>query len=167
MQRSFEATTGDACGSTRSPPCSFMTRSVRSAPTDAVDFAARHFRPEKAVKSRCDPAELVASSKAIAKYVLVLGRGRGETNASVRVARAGCHCGSLLRQEPDSVDGWTNLGVIELFRELPREPVARFRAQFDPIYDLSIVREPLTHFAGALALAHDPFRRGQHPESGV
>ena len=48
--------------------------------------------------------------------------------------------GRLLRQEPDSVDGWTNLGVIELFRELPSEPVARLRARFDPIYDLSIVR---------------------------
>ena len=30
--------------------------------------------------------------------------------------------------------------MIELFRELPRDPVARFRASFDPIYDLSIVR---------------------------
>jgi tetratricopeptide (TPR) repeat protein len=45
-----------------------------------------------------------------------------------------------LRKEPDSVEGWINLGVIELLRELPPEPVARFRASFDPIYDLSSAR---------------------------
>ena len=32
------------------------------------------------------------------------------------------------------------LGQIELFRELPPQPIARFRAPFDPVFDLSIVR---------------------------
>jgi tetratricopeptide (TPR) repeat protein len=46
----------------------------------------------------------------------------------------------LLRKEPDSIDGWINLGVIELCREPAFKPVARFRAALDPVHDLSIVR---------------------------
>ena len=131
---------------------------------DAVDFAARHFRPDPSRESR-DRAELIASSKAIAKYVILLGRGRARRTRPL--AWLGLDdCRRLLRQEPDSVDGWTNLGVIELFRELPREPVARFRAAFDPIYDLSIVRatSALRH---ALELAPQQAAGRQHLESGL
>ena len=108
------------------------------ARADTVDFAARHFRPEPAQKLR-DKAELLASSKAIAKYVLLLGSSGGEKTRSL--AWLGLDdTRAALRQDPGSVEIWVNLGVIELFRELPREPVARFRASFDPIYDLSIAR---------------------------
>jgi tetratricopeptide (TPR) repeat protein len=105
---------------------------------DTVDFADRHFRPDGKRQPR-DRAERLAWSKAIAKYVLQLGPAGGEKTRSLAwLGLDDTH--ALLRQEPDSVEGWINLGVIELFRELPPEPVARFRAAFDPIYDLSIVR---------------------------
>ena len=135
--------------------------SARKLRADAVDFAARHFRADRSRESR-DRAELIASSKAIAKYVIMLGPAGGEKTRPL--AWLGLDdTRQLLRQEPDSVDGWTNLGVIELFRELPREPVARFRAAFDPIYDLSIVRatSALRH---ALELARAT-RCRQHAEN--
>ena len=42
---------------------------------DAVDFAARHFNAGPSSDSR-DRAELIASSNAIAKYMLLLGPAR-------------------------------------------------------------------------------------------
>jgi tetratricopeptide (TPR) repeat protein len=108
------------------------------ARADAVDFAARHFSTGPSRDSR-DSAELIASSNAIVKYVMMFGPGAGERTRPL--AWLGLDdCRRLLRREPDSVDGWTNLGMIELFRELPREPGTRFRAAFDPISDLSVVR---------------------------
>jgi tetratricopeptide (TPR) repeat protein len=105
---------------------------------NAVDFAARHFGAESSRDLR-DRAELIASSNAIAKYVIMFGAGGGDRMRPL--AWLGLDdCRRLLRLEPDSAIGWTNLGVIELFRELPPEPVGRLRAAFDPIYDLSIVR---------------------------
>ena len=90
-------------------------------------------------QTRAIAPELIASSKAIAKYVILLGPGESEkTHRSPGWALDDAR--ALLQREPDSFDGWINLGVIELFRELPRKPVARFRAAFDPMYDLSIVR---------------------------
>ncbi len=116
---------------------------------DTVDFADRHFRTDGKRQSR-DRAELLALSKAIAKYVLQLGPAGGEKTRSL--AWLGLDdARELLRQEPGSVEGWTNLGVIELFRDLPPEPVARFRAAFDPIYDLSTARAT-SAFQRALAL---------------
>ncbi len=105
---------------------------------DAVDFAARHFERDPSKGTR-DRAELMASARAIAKYMILLGPDESEKTRPLAWiglddARA------LLKREPDSFDGWINLGVIELFRELPRKQVARFRAAFDPIYDLSLVR---------------------------
>ena len=61
---------------------------------DTVDFAARHFRPDPSRESR-DRAELIASSKAIAKYVILLGSCRRRESASTRLARAGRHAGAL------------------------------------------------------------------------
>jgi tetratricopeptide (TPR) repeat protein len=117
--------------------------------TDAVDFADRHFRPAPG-KVSGDLRELIAASKALAKYVVLLGPAGGEKTRSL--AWLGLdNARALLRQEPDSLDGWMNLGMIELSRE-QREPVARFRASFDPIYDLSIVRATAA-FRRALELA--------------
>jgi tetratricopeptide (TPR) repeat protein len=117
----------------------FVHDSYRSvAQADAVDFAARHFRRSPSKNTR-DRAELAASGKAIAKYLIALGPGEGDR--ARQLAWLGLDDSRrLLQQEPDSLDGWKNLGVIELFRGLPRQPVARFRAPFDPVYDLSIVR---------------------------
>src|SRR5262249_39113504 len=44
------------------------------------------------------------------------------------------------RESPDSIDGWKNLALIELFREPPAAPNPRFRLPFDPVFDLSAVR---------------------------
>ena len=111
---------------------------------DAVDFADRHFRPESSRNLR-DKAELSASSEAIAKYVFRLGPAAAEKKRSL--AWLGLDdTRELLRREPGSLKHWMNLGVIELFREPPREPVARFRASFDPINDLSILVAPRSHF---------------------
>jgi tetratricopeptide (TPR) repeat protein len=122
------------------------------ARADAVDFAARHFSASPSRESR-DRAELIASSNAIAKYMIVLGAGLAEKARPL--AWLGLDdCRRLLRLGPDSVDGWTNLGMIELFRELPREPGTRLRARFDPINDLSIVRAT-SAFRRALDLAPD------------
>ncbi len=103
---------------------------------DTVDFADRHFRPDRLRKPR-DRAELLAFSKAIAKYMIHMGPSGGEKTRSL--AWLGMDATrELLRQEPDLVDGWINLGVIEFVRGY--EPLARFRATFDPVYDLSTAR---------------------------
>ena len=105
---------------------------------DTVDFADRHFRPDPREGAR-DQAELLASSRAIAKYMIHLGPAAGDKARSL--AWVGLDdTRTLLRKEPDSIDGWINLGVIELCREPTFKPVARFRAAFDPVHDLSIVR---------------------------
>jgi tetratricopeptide (TPR) repeat protein len=103
---------------------------------ETVDFADRHFRLNRLRKPR-DRAELLAFSKAIAKYMIHMGPSGGEKTRSL--AWLGMDATrELLRQEPDLVDGWINLGVIELVRGY--EPLARFRAAFDPVYDLSTAR---------------------------
>ena len=153
-ERCFEATTGDASGSMRSWPCSFMTHTARKR-----GRMPSISRPGISVRARRenlrDRAELIASSNAIARYMILLAAGSAEKSRPL--AWLGLDdCRSLLRQEPDSVDGWTNLGVIELFRELPREPGKRLRARFDPINDLSIVRATFA-LRHALDLApHNP-----------
>jgi tetratricopeptide (TPR) repeat protein len=116
----------------------FVHDSVRSvAPADTVDFAARHFRPSHSEVAR-DPAALAAFGKAIAKYVIVLA---GEGDKIRQLSWLGLdYTRRLLLEQPDSFDGWRNLGVIELFRALPPQPMARLRSPFDPIHDLSIVR---------------------------
>ncbi len=105
---------------------------------NAVDFAARHFRPDPEVESR-SIAELTASAKAFRSYAPAVGPPGGE------LGRAFFWLGlddarRLLRRVPDSFDAWKFLGQIELTRELPTEPVARFRVPFDPVLDLSMVR---------------------------
>ena len=118
----------------------FVHDSFRSVvQADAVDFAARHFRRSPSKGAR-DPAELEASGKAIAKYVMLLAEA-GEGERARQLAWLGIDdTRRLLQRDSDSLDGWRNLGVIELFRGLTGQPIARFRARFDPIYDLSIVR---------------------------
>ena len=47
----------------------------------------------------------------------------------------------ILRQIPDSFDGWKFLGQIELFRELvPDQRQPAVSHPFDPVLDLSMVR---------------------------
>ncbi len=104
----------------------------------AVDFAARHFRPDARAASR-DLAELTASTKAYRKYVMAL------STAGASLARPLAWLGlddarRILQIAPDSDEAWKNLGLIQLFREPRTEPAPRFRAEFDPVIDLSVVR---------------------------
>jgi tetratricopeptide (TPR) repeat protein len=46
----------------------------------------------------------------------------------------------VLQSTPEAIDGWKDLGLLDLFREPPAHNSPRYRAQFDPVFDLSIVR---------------------------
>ena len=61
---------------------------------ETVDFADRHFRPDRLRKPR-DRAELLAFSKAIAKYMIHMGPSAERENTFARVARTGCYAGAL------------------------------------------------------------------------
>jgi len=104
----------------------------------AVDFAARHFRPDASNESR-GIAELTASAKASRKYVTALA-GSGGDLARPLVWLGQGDARGVLRQNPNSLEAWKDLGQLELFREPPAQPGPRFRAPFDPVFDLSIVR---------------------------
>ncbi len=105
---------------------------------NTVDFAARHFRPDRRLESR-SIVELTASAKAFRSYAPAVGPPGSELGRpffwlGLDDARR------LLRRNPDSFEGWKYLGQIELYRELSAQPVARFRVAFDPVLDLSMVR---------------------------
>jgi tetratricopeptide (TPR) repeat protein len=106
----------------------------------AVDFAARHFRDVAGADSR-SLAELKASAKAFRSYAPAVSPPGGALSRpfywlGVDDARR------VLNLVPDSSDAWKLLGQIELFRAFPtidaRSP--RFRAAFDPVLDLAMVR---------------------------
>jgi tetratricopeptide (TPR) repeat protein len=104
----------------------------------AVDFAARHFRPDVSQESR-SIAERAATAKACRKYVTAL-RGVGGDVARSLAWLGMDDARRVLRDRPASSQAWKDLGQLELFREPPTPPEPRFRAPFDPVLDLSIVR---------------------------
>jgi tetratricopeptide (TPR) repeat protein len=106
--------------------------------THAVDFAARHFRPDPSRQST-RIAELKASCKAFRKYVTALA-GKGGDLARPLVWLGSDDARSILKHTPHSVEAWKDWGQLELFREPPAPKSPRFRARFDPVFDLSIVR---------------------------
>src|SRR5262249_50105451 len=116
-----------------------------------VDFAARHFRPDHPTESR-PIVELAALSKAFRKYVTVL-TARGGTLARPLVWLGLADARRVLQIAPDSVESWKDTDQLQLFREAPAQNSPRFRAQFDPVFDLSIVRAT---YALRRALALDP-----------
>ena len=105
---------------------------------DTVDFAARHFRPGNSDEPQ-GLAELAASAKALRNYVIFESQVRPD-RARPLVWLGEDYARRMIRDVPDSIDGWKNLGQIELFREPPAAPSPRFRLPFDPIFDLSMVR---------------------------
>jgi tetratricopeptide (TPR) repeat protein len=104
----------------------------------AVDFAARHFRPDASMLSRPVP-ELIASAKAFRKYANAAS-GPGGSLGRPLVWLGLDDARRILATAPDSAEAWKNLGLLEQFREPAGEPAPRFRAVFDPVFDLSIVR---------------------------
>jgi hypothetical protein len=122
----------------------------------AVDFAARHFRPEPAFEPRGLPA-LLASAKGLRNLASAVGpmapgRIRPLTLLGINHARRAAQA------DPGSADPWKLLGQFEILREPPdyREPVPRFRMPFDPVFDLSAVRATYA-FRRALEAAPDDF----------
>jgi len=105
---------------------------------NAVDFASRHFRPDPSFESR-GVAELAASAKSFRSYAPAVATAGGEL-ARPLVWLGLDDARRVLRRAPNSFEGWKYLGQIELFREPPLSPSPRFRASFDPVFDLSIVR---------------------------
>ena len=91
---------------------------------DAVDFAARHFRPDPSIESR-EIAELTASAQGYRSYVA----GRSLRSGAIWPGRSSGWASTTPgapANEPDSFDAWKILGQIELFRELPSEPARDF-----------------------------------------
>jgi tetratricopeptide (TPR) repeat protein len=104
----------------------------------AVDFAARHFQAEPSSQPGSF-AELTAIAKAFRKYVMALtGAGGGQSRPLGWLGLDKTRL--IVRSVPESLDGWKDSGLIQFFRELPQQPKARFRAAFDPVFDLSTVR---------------------------
>jgi tetratricopeptide (TPR) repeat protein len=106
----------------------------------AVDFAARHFRPDPATDPRGVRA-LLASAKAMWAYAGTL-QARNRADMARPLVLLGLDYGHRVRlADPDSPAGWKILGQLELSREAPStEPVPRYRLPFDPVFDLSPVR---------------------------
>jgi tetratricopeptide (TPR) repeat protein len=103
-----------------------------------VDFAARHFRPDPATEPT-GRAELKAAARGLRNYVSAISPARPALARplvwlGLRLARR------LVQEEPGSIDGWKALGQLELFRAPPPAPAPRFRAPFDPVLDLSLLR---------------------------
>jgi tetratricopeptide (TPR) repeat protein len=116
-----------------------------------VDFAARHFLPDQTTESR-RIVELAALSKAFRKYVTALA-SRAGTLARPLVWLGLDDARRVLRVAPDSIESWKDTGQLQLFRDAPAQSSPRFRAQFDPVFDLSVVRAT---YALRRALELDP-----------
>ena len=106
---------------------------------NAVDFAARHFRPDPKLESQ-SIAELTASAKAFRSYAPTVSPPGGELRQQLTFLGLD-DARRILRRVPNSFDAWKLMGQTELFRELvPDQSRSRFRSSFDPVLDLSIVR---------------------------
>ncbi|HWE36043.1 MAG TPA: tetratricopeptide repeat protein [Isosphaeraceae bacterium] len=138
--------------------------SLAAADVVPVDFLVRHFRPDPGTEPHGLRA-LLAESKALARLV----------EARPALARALAplgidHARRVLRNDPDSTDGWKDLGRLLAAGEPahglrpsprmgggPAEPLdataPRFRLPFDPVFDLTPAR---VTFAFRRALDRSP-----------
>lgn len=104
-----------------------------------VDFLARHFQPDP----RSEPAgvdALLAEGKALWKMA-----SNSPTPSPAKtlplLLLAMDRARRVMRADPNGLDGWKYLGLCEFFRDVRGgEPVPRFRAAFDPVFDLSAAR---------------------------
>jgi tetratricopeptide (TPR) repeat protein len=112
-----------------------------STPAPAVDFAARHFRPDPAT----DPhglAALLATAKALRNVAGALAVQKHPAMAKPLLLLGQGYARRALGLDPGSELGWKLLGQLEAAREPPTgpEPIARYRLPFDPTFDLTAVR---------------------------
>lgn len=138
----------------------------------AVDFAARHFRPDTSARDRTLD-ERLALARAFRSYVTALPPHRTDLVWPL-VWLGRDECRGLLAADADSAVAWTLLGQTEVFRDpapaFPPSP--RYRLAFDPVADLSLVRataalrralERLPDDLTILTALEDAFaRRGMH-----
>jgi hypothetical protein len=105
-----------------------------------VDFAARHFRPDRAREPH-GAAALLAEAKALWNYAYGFqGHRRGDL-ARPMVLLGLDYARRIHQADPDGLDGWKLIGELEIAREVPSEArVERYRFPFDPVFDLSQVR---------------------------
>jgi tetratricopeptide (TPR) repeat protein len=121
----------------------------------AVDFAARHFRPDPSMEPRDIPG-LTALAKAMRNYVSAMAPYRSDLARPL--VWLGLDGGRrILQNAPDSLDAWKVIGEIELAREPSATPSPRFRLAYDPVFDLSMVRATYA-LHRALELSPDDFR---------
>ncbi len=104
----------------------------------AVNFAARHFRPELTAKPLGIP-ERMASAKALGKYAGAMPSHRVELIRPL-VWLGLDDARRILRDRPASVVAWSMVGQIELCREPGGLPSPRYRLSYDPVVDLTVVR---------------------------
>ena len=106
----------------------------------AVDFAARHFRPDEASRTRT-PAEHATLAKAFRSLVGKLPAYRVELVHPL-VWNGIDACRALIASDPRTDVGWRMLGQILIDREPAPTPPAspRYRLPFNPVLDLSLVR---------------------------
>ncbi len=141
----------------------------------AVDFAARHFRPDPATH----PTTLegrIRLAKAFRFYALAIPSYR--TDRIWPLLWLGLDNGrSIVSEQPDSFIGWQMLGQTEMARDpapvFPPSP--RYRLPFDPVLDLSLVRatyallkgleQDPNDFRTLLQLDEAYGRRGMHEEA--
>jgi Flp pilus assembly protein TadD len=117
----------------------FVHDSYKSAvAAHQVDFGARHFRPDPAFEPRGLPA-LVAEAKGLRNYVNYHGGSRADL-ARPMIWLGLDYARRVVQAEPDSLEGWKSIGIIEMFREPLPVPSPRFRMPFDPVFDLSPIR---------------------------
>ena len=105
----------------------------------AVDFSARHFRPEPAFEPR-GAAALLASAKGLRNLASTVGRA-GPDRVRPLVLLGMGHARRAGQADPEAPEPWKLLAQFEVLREPPGPlPVARFRKPFDPVFDLSPAR---------------------------
>jgi tetratricopeptide (TPR) repeat protein len=104
----------------------------------AVDFAARHFRPDRTARPGTLP-EWLASARALRNTIWALPPYRADLVRPL-VWLGLDDARRALRDAPGSGDAWRLLGQIELAREPASRPSPRFRLAYDPVLDLSSVR---------------------------
>ena len=106
----------------------------------AIDFGARHFKPVPSEEPSGTDA-LRASAKGIRSIASTLSRfGPIKTRPLILLGLDQAR--RLAKADPESVDPWKLIGQLEMLREATSaEPVPRFRSPFDPVFDLSAVRE--------------------------
>ncbi|MFO0907971.1 MAG: hypothetical protein U0794_06350 [Isosphaeraceae bacterium] len=120
-----------------------------------VDFGARHFRPDPATTPVGAPA-LLASAKGLRNIVSLVPTASPDRVRPL-IALGQDYARRYQSSVPTAADGWKMFGQLEMLREPASvDPVPRFRAPFDPVFDLSAVRSTYA-LKRASELAPDDF----------